>query len=63
MTRGRRFSTCRCCGALAASVYCDGCGAHHTQRAAVAEAAVLALWGTAGIPSMSPIAVAVAGHR
>ena len=44
-----RFSPCRCCGALAASAYCDGCGAHHTQRIAVAEAAVAAIWGTAGL--------------
>ena len=44
----RRFSTCRCCGGLAASVYCDQCGAHHVQRAALVQAAVRALWGNAG---------------
>jgi hypothetical protein len=44
-----RFSPCRCCGTLCASAYCDGCGAHHTQRIAVAEAAVAAIWGTAGL--------------
>jgi len=45
----RRFSPCRCCGTLAASVYCDGCGAHHSQRIAVAEAAVAAIWGANGV--------------
>ena len=48
MTR-RRGPTCRCCGALAASAYCDNCGGHHTQRAAVAQAAIVAIWGTAGL--------------
>ena len=48
MTRGR-FSTCKCCGALAASAYCDGCVAHHTRRIAVAQAAIVAIWGTAGL--------------
>jgi hypothetical protein len=49
MNAARRFTTCRCCGGFASSAYCSGCGAHNTQRLAVAQAAVLALWGTAGL--------------
>jgi hypothetical protein len=41
----RRFTTCKCCGSFASSAYCDGCGDHHTQRLAVTQAAVAALWG------------------
>ena len=45
----RRFSTCRCCGGLAASAFCDQCGAYHVQRAALVQAVILALWGSAGL--------------
>lgn len=48
MTR-RRSPVCRCCGALAASAYCDQCGTHLVQRAAIVQAAVAAIWGTAGV--------------
>ena len=44
----RRFTTCRCCGGLTASSLCDPCGSHHAQRIAVVQAAILALWGSAG---------------
>jgi len=33
----------------AESTYCGPCGADHVRHVAVAEAAVLALWGTAGL--------------
>ncbi len=45
----RRFTTCKCCGGFSASAYCDGCGAHHVQRAAVVQAVIRALWGSAGL--------------
>ena len=48
MTRGR-IPVCKCCGSLSASSLCGPCGSHHTQRLAAAQAAVLALWGTAGL--------------
>lgn len=45
----RRGPTCRCCGMPAESTYCGPCGADHVRHAAVAQAAVLALWGSAGL--------------
>jgi hypothetical protein len=50
MTRGR-FSTCRCCGALTTSAYCDACGRHRAQRDTVVHDVVTALWGKAGAAS------------
>ena len=44
----RRFTTCKCCGGLAPSAFCDGCGAHHAHRAALVLAVVRALWGNDG---------------
>ena len=48
MIRGR-IPVCKCCGSLSPSAYCDGCGAHHTQRIAVVHAAIVALWGSVGL--------------
>ena len=45
----RRFTTCKCCGGFASSSLCDSCGDHHARRLAVAQAAVLALWGADGV--------------
>jgi len=45
----RRFTTCKCCGGLTSSAYCDRCGAHHTHHAALVQAVIRALWGSAGL--------------
>lgn len=48
MTR-RRGPTCRCCGMPAESAYCGPCGANHIRHATTVRAAILAIWGTAGL--------------
>jgi hypothetical protein len=39
---------CRCCGMPAENTHRGPCGADHIRHAAVAQAVILALWGTAG---------------
>ena len=48
MTRNRG-ARCRCCGMPAESTYCGPCGADHVRHAAIVQAAIVALWGSAGL--------------
>ena len=45
--RARRFSTCKCCGALTASALCDSCGDFITRGASLSSRppSIAAIWG------------------